>query len=141
MWSNGSSSPIELRPAAPRPLALAAALGLALACLLLLLCGVGPQVGAATLALPAAAFASALRRHRQLGMLRSSAPGHWRLEFADGRSLGAVVVRAWALGPWLAALTLDVPGVGLYGVTLLARDQPPAAWRRLLVRLRVPSGS
>jgi hypothetical protein len=141
MWSNGSCSPIELRPAAPWPLALGAVLALAAAGLALLLGGVPADVALGTLVLPAVAWARALRRHRSLGTLRSPVPGRWLLELADGRSRGARVLQAWAVGPWLAALAIDVPGRGRYGVTLLARDHPPDDWRRLLVRLRIPSGS
>jgi hypothetical protein len=141
MWFNASCSPIELRPAAPGALGLIAVLGLAGAAAVLAGAGAPVPVALPALGLPAGALAAALRRHRQVRAIRSTDPTRWQLDLADGRRLPAQLVRAWALGPWLAALTLQVPGRGQFGITLLARDQPPAAWRRLLVRLRVPSGS
>lgn len=141
MWSNGSCLPIELHPAAPRVLCFIAVPGLAAAAAVLAGAGVPVLAALAVLGLPAAAFAGALRRQRRVRVIQSADPAHWRLHLADGHSVPARLIRAWALGPWLAAVTLHVPGLGRFGVALLARDQPPDTWRRLLVRLRVPSGS
>jgi hypothetical protein len=136
MWSNASSSPVELRPAsAGLPAALA---GLALAAVAALLAWSGvPLVPAAAALLPGAGgLARAAYRRPVVRLLRSPRPGQWCATLDDGTPRAVRLRCAWTLGPWIAAARFAAPGGGRFTVTLLCCDQAPGAWRRLLVRLR-----
>jgi hypothetical protein len=141
MWSNDSSSAVELRPASPwLPRALA---GLALAAVaaVLALSAVPPGPAAASLLLAAGGLGRAACRRPVAKTLRSPLPGQWCVVPGEGPPQPVRLLRAWCLGGWLAAARFASPGGGRITVTLLCRDQAPEAWRRFLVRLRTTSGS
>jgi hypothetical protein len=117
--------------------------GLALAAVAAMLALAAAPAGpaAATLLLAAGGLGRAARRGAVAKALRSPGPGRWRVVLGDGMSADVRLLRAWALGGWLAAAGFALPDGRRITVTLLCRDQAPAAWRRFLVRLHSTSGS
>jgi hypothetical protein len=136
MWSNASSSPVELRPASAGLTAALAVLALAAVVALLTWSGVPLVPAAAALLAGAGGLARAVCRRPALRSLRSPRPGQWCATLDDGTSRAVRLQRAWTLGPWIAAVRLAAPDGGCFTVTMLCCDQVPGAWRRLLVRLR-----
>lgn len=136
MWSNASSSPVELRPAAPSLAWVMAGLGLAVVAAVLVLADAPAGPASATLLLGAGGLGRAVHCGLVVRSLRSPLPGQWCVALGDGTPRAARLLRAWALGRWLAAASFAVPDGRRITVTLLCRDQAPDAWRRFLVRLR-----
>lgn len=141
MWSNASSSPLELRPAAASVSRATAGLGLAVVAAVLALADVPAGPAAAALLLGAGGLGRAAGRGARARALRSPGPGQWCVVRGDGTPEDVSLLRAWALGGWLAVAGFALPDGRHITVTLLCRDQAPAAWRRFLIRLRSTSGS
>jgi hypothetical protein len=118
-----------------------AGLGLAAVAAMLALAAAPAGPAAATLLLGAGGLARAARRGAVASSLRSPGPGRWCVVLGDGTSADVRLLRAWALGSWLAVAGFALPDGRRVTLTLLGRDQAPEAWRRCLVRLRSTSGS
>jgi hypothetical protein len=116
-------------------------LGLAVVALLLALSSVPAVPAAAALLLAVAELGHAVRHAAPARSLCSPAPGQWRVSTAGNEPQAVRLVRAWALGPWVAAATFAGPGGHRVTVTVLRRDQAPGAWRRFIARLRNASSS
>ena len=141
MWSNASSSPVELRPAPPALSRAVAGLALAAAAAALVLSDIPAGPAAACLLLGAGGLACAAGRRPVATLLCSRLPGAWSVVLGNGTTLAVRLLRAWCLAGCLAAASFALPDGGRITVTVLGRDQSPEAWRRFLVRLRTTSGS